>query len=175
MNNLLYLNKNEFFLDQGAKGPIMCLKQQNICFVFFHPHARFCKYSDECMLNFKQLPFKIAGAKFGLCNIMQNPELVALSKRTIAPITGVPYLVLYVNSRPFIRFDDDDRSVENMADFMNQIISRLQTQKKFIEGKGMKIESEIPKYSVGIPFNVVCDEEKGVCYLKYDDAYKKKA
>jgi hypothetical protein len=126
------------------------------------------------MEPFRQLPFKIGGAKFGLCNIMQNQELIKMANKTIAPIVGVPYMVLYVNTRPFLQFDDDDKSLENMAQFMNAMISRLNTQKKFIEGKGMKIESEIPKYTTGIPFNIVCDEEKGMCYLNYEDAYKGK-
>jgi hypothetical protein len=140
--------------------------------VLFHPNPKICGYSDAAKEAFKQLPFNIGGSKFGLTNLSANPDIITMSKKTIAPITSVPYMILYVNSRPFLRFDDDDRSLENMVDFMNQVLSRLNTQKKFID-KGAKFESEIPKYSVGIPFNVVCDEEKGMCYLNYDDAYKK--
>jgi hypothetical protein len=36
------------------------------------------------------------------------------------------------------------------------------------------MESEIPAYTIGIPANVVCDAEKGVCYLKYEDFAKNK-
>ena len=30
----------------------------------------------------------------------------------------------------------------------------------------------VPKYSIGVPFNLICNEN--FCYLDYDEAYKNK-
>jgi len=173
MNNLIYLSSDEFFLVDATKGgKIMCCDTEGICLVLFHAEPGKCSHCEEAIPEFKKASRMISSVKFGLCNLNQNQDVIKLSKASIAPLEYVPYIILYVNSRPFLRYDGE-RNAQEIAEFLQEVMMRLQTKKQFIENKNYKIESEIPAYTIGIPFNVVCDEDKGVCYLSYNDVYKK--
>lgn len=174
MNNMLFLQSKDFFVDEGTKGKVLCNNQKGICLVLFHADAQQCAHCEETIPEFKKLPYRMASIKFGLCNVSKNRETVEMSAQTIAPITYVPYIILYVQGRPLMRYDGE-RTVDKILEFLTDVTNRLQTNKTFFENKGqMKVESEIPAYTIGIPANLVCDAERGVCYLSYGDAYNKK-
>jgi hypothetical protein len=172
MNNLIHLESDDFYTADGTKGKVLCCNVEGICIVIFHADGGKCSHCDDAIPEFKKAARMLGSVKFGLCNLNRNPDIIRLSKTTIAPLEYVPYVILYVNGRPFLRYEGD-RTAEDIAEFLQEVMARLQTKKQFIENKTYKIESEIPPYTIGIPFNVVCDEDKGVCYLSYADAFKK--
>lgn len=172
MNNLIYPRSQDFFVDEGTKGKVLCNNTKGLCLILFHADASQCAHCEEAIPEFKKLPFRMAGVKFGLCNVNKNREVLQLAEQTIAPITYVPFIILYVNGRPTMRYDGE-RTLQKMLDFLNDVLNRLQSNKAFYENKNIKMESDIPAYTIAIPANIVCDKERGVCYLEYNDAYKK--
>jgi len=63
------------------------------------------------------------------------------------------------------------KTLEDIGKFLDDVISRLNTKKNFSVLKIDNQEAEIPPYSVGVPFNLVCEGEQ--CYLSFSEAYKK--
>jgi thioredoxin-like negative regulator of GroEL len=84
--------------------------------------------------------------------------------KTIAPIQFVPYIVLYVNGTPFMRYTGQ-KTEESIGQFVVEMLNRLgpQIQKSF----GARFETdeilEYTKKDQPIPFNIICDKE--LCYL----------
>jgi hypothetical protein len=79
----------------------------------------------------------------------------------------VPYIVLYVYGKPYIRYDGpyDAREV---AQFVIEITNKLHNKEKFMESDTIKIpEKSIPAYCIGSP---ITDR---ISYLTFIDAYKK--
>lgn len=165
MNNLIYLGAEDFAVDLSSKGQkLLCNKQAGICLVLFYSNN--CQYCDEVIPDFKKLPMALGGVKFALVNLNKHQQVYHMSKTTIAPIDVVPYIILYFNGKPFLKYEGE-RTLNGMLTFMKEVVSRLQQQKSFVDNKVKTIESEIPKYTVGQPYNVVCDEDKGVCYINF--------
>jgi hypothetical protein len=97
-----------------------------------------------------------------------------MSQQTIAPITHVPFFVLYINGKPAMSYNGGQTAKE-MATFLGQILSEFQTSRPFSETP-LKIEKDIvsqKQTGYGIAYNLVCDNDKGVCYLSSEVAYKK--
>jgi hypothetical protein len=175
MNNLYHLTSEDFFLDQSNDGKrVLCIDAKGLVLVCFHVNSNRCAHCEDTIPEFKRLPQRIGGCKFALANLSMNPDVIKMSNMSKAPIEHVPFIILYVNGRPFLRYEGE-RTTQDMMEFIQEVVQKLQSKQQFIEQKNFKVESEIPGYSVGIPCNVVCDEEKGVCYLECDDAYKTKA
>lgn len=171
-NSIIYLNNNDFYIGEGSKGKVLCTNIKELVFVLFHADLDKCKYCEDAIPEFKQLPHVISSCRFALVNLNKNLDIVKMSNETIAQFSYVPYMILYVNGRPFIRYDGD-RNAKDMADFVMEVLSRLKSNNNFANApKKVKENNVIPGYSIAIPYSVVCDDEKGVCYLKYDEAYK---
>ena len=172
MSGLLFLSSEDFTVARGTKGNILCNSIQGFSLILFYSTQ--CPHCQQLIPMFKKLPGTIGGCQFGMINISTNKQCVRISKETIAPISYVPYIVLYINGKPFIRYEGD-KNLQSLAEFVSEFITRLKSQSNFISTqKSTKLENEIPPYSIAIPYSVVCDDDKGVCYLKYDEAYRKK-
>ena len=173
-HNLIHLSTSDFEIKQGNKGPALCIKIPDLTFVLFHADPDRCAHCHELIPEFVKLPYVISGCRFAMVNLNRNAEIVKMSKSTTTPLEYVPYLVLYINGRPFIRYEGD-KNLESLAEFIAEFMNRLKNQTNFVSTqKTVKLENEIPPYSVAIPYSVVCDDDKGVCYLKYDEAYRRK-
>lgn len=173
MNNLYHLTSEDFFLENGAKGKVLCMEAKGLVLVCFHANPDRCQHCEDTLPHFKRLPQRVGNCKFALVNLNANPDVVKMSKLSIAPIEYVPFIILYVNGRPFLNYTGE-RTVQDMTEFIQEVVQKLQSKQSFIEQKNYKIESEIPAYSIGIPYSVVCDEDKGVCYLDWNTAYNNK-
>ena len=100
------------------------------------------------------------------------PDIAKKSGVTMAPIKYVPYLILYVNGRPWLRWDNE-KTLAAMVNFLKDIIPRI--PKNLVEnsssnGANKGSAEEKPVFQGGgIPYNVVCDKSSGVCYLSFED------
>ena len=175
MNNLFFLTEDDFYIDQGQKGPILACNYEGFCMVLFHADAGRCKHCEETIPEFKKIASKFGQCGFGLCNLNKFPGVVTMSKQTIAPFKYVPYIVFYVNGRPFARYEGE-RNASDMAEFLKEIITLLQPKRSFIEQKKFKVEGDAtPVFpGGGIPYNLICDEDKGVCYLTNSEVLGKR-
>ena len=118
----------------------------------------------------KQLPGTVTGCQFGMINVSKNKDIVRLSKETIAPITYVPYVILYHNGKPYMRYDGP-ADLKAIQEFIVEVANSIQSRQSFTtEKKDEKTEKSIPAYTVGTPKPGGRDD---VCYLEYEEAYIK--
>ena len=169
MNSLLFLSEQDFSIQQGKKGHLLCNNLPGVSLVLFY--SKQCPHCSDVFPIFKTLPQVVYGCQFALLNISMNTNVARMSQRTIAPITHVPFIILYVNGRPFMKYNGE-KSLRAIAGFVNEVLSRIQSKKNF--SSNTKIDhgdADIPEYSVGIPFNLVCEGEQ--CYLSFSEAYNR--
>ena len=95
-----------------------------------------------------------------------------MSRKTIAPIKVVPYIILYVNGRPYMRYKGPQDPKE-IARFIVEVSQKVQGDQKFTK-EDKHIENDpaggIPAYTIGKP---LCGTDSDVCYLEFDEAYGK--
>jgi len=168
MNTVIKLCSDDFNVGQGAKGSILCTGIKGMSLVmFWSPGCKICTYLRP---YFVKLPQIITGCKFGELNINENIPVIRMSKTTITSIENVPYIVFYVNGRPFLQYDDD-ADLNKIINFVQYTMKLVETKKQFID-KGARVESDVPKFTVGKGyFDFKCDDDK-FCYLTAQQAYK---
>lgn len=168
MNSIIKLRSDDFNIEQGNKGSVLCngIKGLSLC-LFWSPECNICKILEP---SYRKLPSIINNCRFCSINISDNKNVISLSRETIAPIEFVPYIVFYVNGRPFLQYDDE-ANIEKLLNFIVYATKLVESKKAFID-KGVKVESDIPPYSVAKPYaDFKCEGD--FCYLTYADAYGK--
>ena len=179
MSNLLFLTSDDFELRKGTKGNIVCHDITGYSLVLFYSTQ--CKYCKELIPVFKQLPGSISGCQFGMINVSKNKNIVHMSRNSIAPIEYVPYVILFINGKPSMRYDGP-ADVQTIQKFVIDVSNRFkgqnfnrQQQSTHKQGQEQaKIhqrEKRIPEYCIGNP---ICGDDKR-CYLEFDTAYVKGA
>jgi hypothetical protein len=100
-----------------------------------------------------------------MVNVSNNKEIIRMSQKTIAPLKFVPYILLHINGKPFMRYDGP-HDEEQIRRFILEVAKQLEDKPHFANtvASGKK---ELPGYSIGQP---VCGEDN-VCYLEYEEAY----
>ena len=169
MSGLLFLAKEDFKQTAGNKGTLMCTEIAGFSLILFYSTA--CGYCQTMIPIFKHLPGSISGCQFGMINVSKNKDIVRMSKETIAPVTYVPYIILYHQGRPYMRYDGP-ADLKEIQNFIVEVANSIQSRQSFVDGgkKEISKEKEIPAYTVGHPKPGGRDD---VCYLEYDDAYVK--
>lgn len=167
MNSLIFLSDEDFSIQQGKKGTILCNNLSGVSLVLFF--SKQCPHCGDIFPIFKQLSQNINGCQFSLLNISTYFKVAMMSRDTISPITHVPFIVLYVNGRPFMKYNGP-KTYNEISNFITEVLSRIQSKKNFTNVK-IEHEEDIPEFSVGIPFNMVCEGEQ--CYLTFGEAYPK--
>lgn len=167
MSGLLFLTSEDFSINKGTKGKVLCTSIPGFSLILFYSTQ--CQHCQTLIPIFKKLPGTIGGCQFGMINVSANKSCVKMSSETIAPITYVPYIVLYVNGRPFMRYNGPHDSGE-IKRFVLEVAQKIQNKQKFSE-QNVKEEkgSGIPSYTIGKP---LYGNDK-VCYLEFNTAYKK--
>lgn len=170
MSGLLFLARDDFKQVSGNRGTLMCTEISGFSLILFYSTQ--CQHCQNMIPIFKSLPGSISGCQFGMINVSKNKDIVKLSKETIAPITYVPYVILYHNGKPYMRYDgpSDFKEIQN---FVVEVANSIQSRQSFTSEKkddGGEKQRYVPAYTVGIPKPGGRDD---VCYLEYDDAYVK--
>ena len=132
MNSLLFLSEQDFSIQQGKKGRIMCTNLSGVSLVLF-----FSKQCDHCVdvfPTFAALPHGIPGCQFAILNISIFPGVAQKAQQTIAPITHVPFIILYVNGKPFMKYNGR-KTYEDISNFVNEVLSRIQSKRNFSNTK----------------------------------------
>ena len=80
----------------------------------------------------KEIPKRYQGCRIGIINVgkQENRSLVQLSSSTNTPIKYVPYMILYVNNKPLMRYDDS-HSVDAIIEFIKKIAHEIQQKQVF--------------------------------------------
>ena len=166
MSGLLFLTQDDFFIGKGTKGNLLCHSIKGISLVFFYSTR--CNYCQGFIPIYKTLPGNIKGCHFAMVNVSQNPNIIAMSKDTICEIQYVPYIVLYVNGKPYIRYDGP-YDAQEVASFVIEVSNKLQSKEQFMntDSRIKTSEKSIPAYCLGTPVS------ERVSYLNFDSAYIK--
>ena len=92
-----------------------------------------------------------------------------LSRETIAPIKVVPYILLYVNGRPYMRYNGPHK-IEEIGRFVIEVSQKIQKNESTdkLENVKQSEKNKIPSYTIGKP---LCGPDNKVCYLEFDSAY----
>jgi hypothetical protein len=169
MSGLLFLTADDFSIGKGAKGPILCHNIPSFSLILFYSTK--CVHCKSLLPIFYSLPGTVVGCQFGVLNVSNHKQVAEMSKETIAPIEYVPYIFLYVNGRPFMRYNGH-RDANEIRKFISEVTKSIQNNQSFSKErvKETKGGKGIPAYSVGRP--LYGDDE--VCYLTEKDAYNKK-
>ena len=137
--------------------------------LFYSPH---CKHCNMLKPIFIRLPGTIGGCQFGMLNVSTNKKCIQMSQNTIAPVRVVPYIVLYVNGRPFMVYKGpyDPNEIQR---FVVEVANSIQKKQRFHSGTRQAARGParrgVPDYTVGIP--VYGDGDANVSYLEFDTAY----
>ena len=170
MNTTIHFLKGaDFHIAEGKKGQVLCNNLKDVSFVMFY--SKECVYCNDVFPVFKRLSQQIPTCTFAVLNVSVNPEVVYASQKTISKIDSVPYLVVYVNGRPIVRYTGS-KTYEEIGRFVVELLKRVQTKKNFMDTRYEIVEDEIPRICGNIPFNVVCSE--GMCYLTMKEMFGKK-
>ena len=169
MSGLLFLTSDDFSIQNGPKGQVMCNNQKGFSLVLFYSTK--CVHCQTLIPIYKRLPGSVGGCQFGMINVSNNMKIVEMSKNSIAKIEYVPYIVLYLNGRPILRYDGPHDEGE-IRRFVIEVASKLQNKEKFIETseKIKNKDSGIPAYTIGHPLHG--DDREKRCYLDFDGAYE---
>ena len=168
MSGLLFLTSDDFLVEKSNKGDILCTNIPGFSLILFYSTQ--CVHCQSLIPIFKKLPGTIGGCQFGMINVTSNKECVRMSKDTIAPITYVPYIVLYIQGKPFMRYGGPHDGSE-IKRFVLEVSNKVQNKQKFTSEnikEPEKGKSGIPQYTIGHP---LCGFDDNVCYLKMDEAY----
>jgi thioredoxin-like negative regulator of GroEL len=166
MSGLIYLTTRDFKVSNGPKGPVLCNRIRGLSFVLFY--ANKCERCKHFMPLFKTLPYSVQGCQFAMINVSQNSEIVSMSRETIAPINYVPFIIMYVNGRPFMRYDGAKNRAA-IAEFIMSIANTLQSKREFSKPKSLQSAPVEKKEKPNLFGNPKCDGD--VCYLAYEKAY----
>lgn len=199
MNGILFLNTQDFTIRNGEKGKLLCLQYESNGLTLVLFYSKECKFCDNLINKFKQLPSAIHGCQFAMVNVNRNMDLVEQSKSTIVPLEFVPDVILFVNGLPYMRYDGA-HEISAIRDFILHIYKTLEKtmfspqqqapsqQQQFgppnhylqqhqnvntphLNKNASSTENAvIPAYTVGKP--LIGDKKRdGVCYLNFKSAY----
>lgn len=166
MSGLLFLSSEDFAVQQGTNGNILCHNIPGFSLILFY--STNCVHCQSLIPIFKKLPGTLGGCQFGMINVSTNKKCVMMSQNTNAPIQYVPYIVLYVNGKPFMAYKGPNDE-EQIKRFIIDVANNLQQKQQFSKEK-VKQEpnnSGIPEYSIGKPISGGKDQL--VCYLTFEE------
>ena len=70
MSGLLFLQTQDFSIQKGTKGDILCHSIRGLSLVIFY--STNCQYSRTLIPIFKRLPGQVGGCQFGMINVRLN-------------------------------------------------------------------------------------------------------
>lgn len=176
MSSLLSLTQDDFVLKKGTRGPIMCHTIPGFSLILIY--STNCTFCHQVLPIFKKLPGTIGGCQFGILNISRNRNCIEMSKQTICPIDCVPFILLFIDGRPYTRYKGP-YDFNELRRFVIEIANSLQKRQQFVQGQSQPNQQQRRMHrppeqkdstTLGIP---VHGDNDDVCYLEFDKAYHK--
>jgi thiol-disulfide isomerase/thioredoxin len=170
MSGLLFLTADDFskIKDSNNDANIMINNIKNFSFILFYSPG--CPHCQTILPIMKQLPGTVNGCQFGMINVSKNKQVITMSKNTITPLTYVPYMILYYNKRPYMRFDGDATDINSIQTFVKEVANKiLQLQDEDPQNINEDSHYSIPDYCIARPTRGGTQEN--ICYVNFTDAY----
>ena len=167
MSGLLFCTNEDFFIQNIKDQNVLSCNIDGFSFILFYSTQ--CKFCKQLVPIFKSLPGTIGGCKFGMLNISKNKEIIQKSIHSSTEIKYVPLMILYIDGKPFMRYDGP-LDKQSILEFIVNVANSIQDKQNFSENKEIvQPKKEIPEYCIGRP---LCGKNNR-CYVKYDNAYQK--
>ena len=164
---ILFLTSEDFEIQKGADGNALCHNINGFSLILFY--STYCDHCQTLIPIFKKLPGTINGCQFGMINVSTNKIIVEKSQDTISAIRYVPFIVLYVNGKPYMIYKGPHEESE-IRKFIIEVANNIQKKQQFSKEKVKEGNAGgIPAYTIGKP---LCGNDK-VCYLTFNGAYQK--
>ena len=158
MSSLLFLSTDDFSLSKGENGGVMHHEIGGFSLILFYSTK--CVHCQKIIPLFKRLPDIVNGCQFGMINVSMNKSLLGMSMSSSTPIKYVPLIILYINGRPYMRYEGppDENDIRRFI---------LEVSNTVYESGFSQVakEKKIPAYTIGQP---LCGEGD-VCYLVFDE------
>lgn len=173
MSGLLFLTADDFSLiTDDNNNSIMINNIPNFSLILFY--STHCQHCQNIIPIMKQLPGTISGCQFGMINVSKNKKTVRMSKNTITPLTYVPYIILYYNKRPYMRYDGDINDINEIQNFVKDVAESILQQVNIQKGDDNNQTSDdyhinIPEYCIAKP--ITGGGHENICYINFSDAY----
>lgn len=162
MTTLLFLSADDFTLAR-ISGDVTIMKNpiQGFSLVLFYSAQ--CEHSRRLIPIFNQMPDSLSGCYFAMINVTtaKNRKIISMSQQSNTTITHVPLIILYFNGQPYLRYDGENPTVQDLSNFVLEVSNAFYEENAFNQNK-----KAIPAFTIGVP---KCED--GVCYLEYDQAY----
>ena len=165
MSALLFLDSSDFNVQKGMKGDILCHQIPGFSLILFY--SKHCSFCQNLVPIFKKLPGTIGGCQFAMVNLSINKKCVDMSQSTVTPIKYVPYIMFYINGKPFMTYKGPQEE-EEIRRFVIEVANNINKKQQFSTEKVKENQEEgVPAYSLGKPIQ---GNDK-VCYLDFTKAY----
>jgi len=154
------LNENNF---QSLNG-ILMLKISKPAVVLFKIAGDQNCYTMEHIIT--QLSQKDTNIQWCVVELKNNRDIVNISKTTSTPITYIPYILFYINGKPFSNYTGPN-NIQSFSQYINEMIKEINKPRPVksvqsqasVQKSDLDINLSIPKGS--IPYN-----EPYLSYLK---------
>ncbi len=111
------LSESNFSLSDGR---MMC-NVDGICLVMFKSNG--CKFSSQFFPIFTKLS-RDSRLTWASVNIDGNRRIIKMALNTKTPINSVPVIIMYVNGRPYAKFNGD-RTSDKLSSFVDNILDKV--------------------------------------------------
>ena len=173
MNGLAILSEDDLVLQKGTKDNIMCTTIRGLSLILFYSTQ--CKFCKELVPIFKSLPGNVPGCQFGVINVSNNKRSVLMSRDTVVPIDVVPFILLFYDGKPYMRYKGP-YEIHELSKFVSEVSKSINNKTKFSNGnkqqstknEAIAAKKAIPEYTIGNP---LCGPDDKVCYLDFNIAY----
>lgn len=105
---------------EAPEKNVMYLRHPGVFFVLFK--KKDCKYCGSLYPILTTLSQKDRRLMWGIADVGDYRQIVAMSNTTNTPIKGVPMMILYVNGRPHAVYGGN-RTIEDITAFINHMLA----------------------------------------------------
>jgi len=140
MSEVFTLTPNDFKVSTTPRGDVIETVLKGISMILFHNPD--CEYSQPFIPIIEKLVDDV-GCTFGMFDIKQYSEHTALSLKTKTPLSYTPYLVLYVNGKPYMSYNGPPDEIE-----IKKLIMYVQLMQTITASMCFDEKSSIPIYKV---------------------------
>jgi thiol-disulfide isomerase/thioredoxin len=174
--DLIELNADSFRKLKGTKGYVLGIPNaNNLTLLMFYSTQ--CEYCDQAMpelsrlsrhLRENNLPIQVA-----ICDVGKHRSVIKEASETVDPIKYVPYMVIYLKDRPYVRYNGN-KVAEEMFKYLIEVMRRIDTRQQFVRSDVRTQEDQEEKEEqesapgLGVPYNMIT--EQSVCYLTNEEA-----
>ncbi len=139
-NEVIELTPDDFKILNTPRGDVIETILKGVSLILFYNPE--CKYSQTFMPLLDQMNNTI-GCLFAKFNIVKYSTHTALSLKTKTPLTYTPYIVLYVNGKPYMSYNGPPDEIE-----MKKLIMYIQLMQTITAAMCFNENSVIPIYKI---------------------------